>query len=151
MTISHPAFRGMRFINWLRDLSKAGKYCNAGTTRGDAGHWRFPVRWLIAANSCRPKQPPQWRIGLARFAAAPQAFFKDESNLEHWEVCWPAATADRARPDCTTLNTCTHLFGSFYFFTVTAAFIFCFSRLMHLSPWFPQSREPFAPFLVNIL
>ena len=67
------------------------------------------------------------------------------------EVCWPAASADRARPDCTILDTCTHLFGSLYSYTVTTAFIFCFSRLMYLSPWLPQSREPFVPFLVNIL
>jgi len=33
----------------------------AGTAREDAGHWRFPVRWLIAANSCRHNDVLGWR------------------------------------------------------------------------------------------
>jgi len=95
-----------------------------------------------------PKQPPQWRIGLARFVAAPQTFSKMKATW-NTEVCWLAATADRARPDCTTLGTCTHLLHSGFLhllLRVTTAFVSASHVLCTYRHDFPNRVSHSLPF-----
>jgi len=88
-------------------------------------------RWLTAANPCRRGSCYTMTFGLARLAAAPQTFLEMKTT-RNTEVCGLTATADRAGPDCTTLDTCTHLpHNDFFFFSRT---LMCHHRLLFSVP-----------------